>query len=74
MSAYQHLIGGCVGDVPHEPGDRVDPRTDQAKLEEWLAAGLVAVIDTPKSPVPKKRKARDDHDIQHTDPSPADGE
>jgi hypothetical protein len=68
MSAYQHLIGGCVGDVPHEPGDRVDPRTDQAKLEEWFAAGLIEPAKTVVKPKSQHRKARDDHDNdQHTD-------
>lgn len=57
MPSYRHLIGGCVGDVPHEVGDVVDPTTDRQKLDEWLAAGVIAMVETPK----RTRKARDEH-------------
>ncbi len=38
---YRHLIAGAIGDVPHQPGDPVDPKTAERKLAEWLAAGII---------------------------------
>lgn len=32
------LIGGCIGDEPHEPGDVLDAPPTQAK--RWIKAGI----------------------------------
>lgn len=43
-----------MGDVPHSPGDPVDPNISESKVAEWLAAGIVE-----RAPdVPARKKTR----------------
>lgn len=42
---YVHLVGGWAYGVAHEPGDVVSPRVPKRKLQEWVAAGIVAAVE-----------------------------
>lgn len=45
MKRYVHLVGGEAYGVPHERGDAVATKILKKKLEEWLAAGVIVLVD-----------------------------
>ena len=45
---FRHLIGGEAAGRPHAVGDRVDGRTPERKVREWLAAGIIESIPQKK--------------------------
>lgn len=51
------LVGGAIGDEPHEPGDTVDAPEAQAK--RWVKAGIAEEITGRKA---NKTKPDDDEE------------
>lgn len=48
------LIGGAIGDVPHEPGDVLD--VPDAQANRWVKAGIAEELDEK----PSRRKSKED--------------
>lgn len=50
---YRHVVGGETYGTPHEAGDPVSPEVPQAKVREWLAAGVITAVRAQR---PRKKE------------------